>query len=105
MINATTPTEVLYLPESIDLTAADEIYATFSQTALGKTIAVTKTIGEGAQLVDAHTISVDFTQAETLQFVPRFPVEVQVNWIVGTRRYGTDIGTVSVKKNLIPEVI
>lgn len=101
MIEATTPTLTLTLPESVDLTIANELFVTFSQYETE----ITKTLGENVSLIAQNIIAVTLSQEETLVFVPNRSVSVQVNWIVGDARLATTIGKIIVTPNLIPEVI
>lgn len=101
MIEATTPTLTLTLPNNIDLTDADEIYVTFSQF----DVALTKTLGEKVVLVSPNVIAVTLTQEETLKFVADRIVDVQVNMMINDVRIATEIGHVLITQNLIPEVI
>lgn len=72
MIRATTPTVILTLPNTVDLSTAQEVYVTFSQSAASvlnpavKT-AVTKTLGPDVQLHNAYTIYAYLNQEETLK--------------------------------------
>lgn len=102
MIIGTTPTLTLKIPEEseADLTQATNIYFTIRQGS----IIYTKT-GEDITVVDAHTITVDLTQEETLSF--RFKVDafIQLNWTEDTKRYATKIRPISIDRNLLREVI
>lgn len=101
MIEATTPTLTLTLPDEINLENVDELYVTFSQ--YDKTL--TKTLGENVVLISHNIIAVTLTQEETLEFVAARSVSVQVNWIINRARIATSIGYILVTPNLIPEVI
>lgn len=101
MIEATTPTLTLTLPESVDLTLANELLVTFSQYETQ----ITKTLDDNVSLIAKNIIGVTLSQEETLKFVPNRIVSVQVNWIVGDARLATTIGKIIVTPNLIPEVI
>ena len=110
MIQATTPSFILILPETVDLTTAQAVYATFRQHSSGLahkiTTKLTKTLGPDMYLDGTHTINVMLTQAESLQFTPGLPAEAQVNWITAAnRREATRIAEFEVSENLIPEVI
>lgn len=100
MIRGTTPTFKLILSdETVDLTAADNVYATFEQR--GNTL--TKT---GADLeITAQEVDVYLTQAETLSFY-RGPLEIQLNWTYdGGERACSTIARISIGDNLLPEVL
>ena len=73
IIQGVTPTFTLTVPETIDLTEAQNVYATFSQS---KT-SLTKS---GSDLtVREHEVDVYLSQAETLAFQKGI-VSVQLNW-------------------------
>lgn len=100
MIKGTTPTFQLILDDqTLDLTSAVNIYATFRQ---GKT-EITKT---GADIeVSAHEVDVYLSQAETLS-LSYGKVDIQLNWtyVGGLRRCST-IVSVDVSHNLIERVL
>ena len=100
MIKGTTPTFKLILnDETVDLTLAQNVYATFKQA---KT-EITKT---GTDIeVSRDEVDVYFTQAETLSF-QYGKIEVQLNWTYadGKRRCSTII-SVDVGHNLIERVL
>ncbi len=107
MIQATTPTVILTLPNTVDLTTAQEVYVSFRQrSALAANNVLTKTLGPSVWLADGHTINVYLTQTETLGFIPSRAIEVQVNWITaGGDREATLIATMGIADNIINEVI
>lgn len=107
MIRATTPTVILTLPETVDLTTADEIYVTFRQqrAAIPSPVYTTELTKTDVTLDGTHTIYVYLSQAETLAFTPNKPIEVQVNWLKDGVREATLISTLTISDNLIPEVI
>ena len=100
MTKGTTPTFLLTLPESVDLTEAVNVYATFRR---GE-VCVTKTGRE--MVLTPNTASVQLSQEETLRFPAGKEAEVQLNWTYadGTRAC-TEIAAVSVARNLLPEVL
>lgn len=100
MIRGTTPTFQLKLKDdSIDLTAAENVYATFKQ---GSKI-VTKT-GEDI-VVNPHRVDVYFSQEETLKFRTG-RLEIQLNWTYNDgSRACTKIVSKSVNRNLIERVL
>ena len=62
MVQATTPTFVLTLPNTVDLSIAQNIYFSIEQGQV-------KMMKTGTDLsVDGQNVSVYFSQAETLQF-------------------------------------
>ena len=78
---ATTPTFVCTVPDSTDLTPADNAVA-------------------------AHSVSVYLTQRDTVWLNSARPVELQLNWTYSTGQRGmTKIKTVEVDRNLVPEVL
>lgn len=100
VIRGTTPTFKLTINDnSVDLTEALNIYATFKQF---NTI-ITKT--DVDLEVSAHEVDVYLSQSETLQFTEG-TVEIQLNWTYadGTRA-ATKIATINLTKNLIGSVI
>lgn len=102
MIQATTPTLTLTLPETIDLSTAQEVLVTFQQYET----TLTKTLNDNVFLTSANVISVYLSQEETLMFIPNKIVNVQVNWIENSgARAATSIGQISMTSNLIPKVI
>ena len=97
---ATTPTFVCTLPDSIDLTAAQSVYFTLYQNARK----ITKT-GDALD-VTANSVSVYLTQRDTLWLSPSQPVELQLNWTYEDGSRGmTAIVSVTVDRNLVPEVL
>ena len=101
MIQATSPTIILTLPNTVDLSTAQAVYVTFRQ----EPIVLTKTIGPDVWLADDNVINVYLSQEETLSFTPHKAIEVQVNWIKDGVREATLIAMISISNNLIPEVI
>lgn len=99
MTRGTTPTFILKLLEGIDLSSAKNVYVTFRQGSNR----LTKT-GD-ALVVDGNTVDVFLSQEETLSFHTD-TVELQLNWTYEDgKRACTNIVSVSVYKNLIPEVL
>lgn len=103
MVKYTTPTFSLTLPETVDLTEATNIYATFTAAA---GLNITKTGGDLA--VTAHQVDVFFSQEETAQF-PTGSVRIQLNWTYQeggiAKRACSEIATVNVTPNLLEEVV
>lgn len=100
MIRGTTPTFSLKIrDESVDLTEALNVYATFTQ--LSKVI--TKT-GEDL-VVSPQQVDVYLSQEETLQFTTG-DVEVQLNYTyAGGQRAASRTALIRVDKNLIGRVL
>lgn len=94
MYRGTTPTFILTVDGSVDLTEAKNVYATFVQ----KDIKLTKT---GADLdVSSNEVDVYFNQAESLQFSTG-AIMIQLNWTyIDGSRACTDIISTTVDKNL-----
>ena len=97
---ATTPTFVLtFTQQTLDLTAAHNVYVTFSQG----TRELTKT---GADIeVAAKQISVYLDQNDTLQFVEG-TLKIQANWTGdnGTRA-ASEVATVELTEQLLKRVV
>ena len=99
MVQATTPTFILTLPETVDLSQADNVYFTIQQA----NVTITKT-GEDLS-VDGQTVSVYMTQDETLQFVPS-TARLQLNWTYANgARACSNIVSIDVGQNLLKEVV
>lgn len=103
MIQATTPTITLTLPNDIDLTTATEVFVTFKQQML----TITKTTFDGVEIDDenANVLYVTLEQSETVLFSDNYPAKVQVNWTQGTKRFATVVKNINVKENLIPKML
>lgn len=101
MVRGTTPTFRLMLSdETVNLTEALNVYATFKQ---GSNV-ITKT-GEEIT-VTANEVDVYMNQSETLSFSISNNIEVQLNWTyVDGRRACSNIIVVPVGKNLIGSVL
>lgn len=100
MVRGTTPTFQLTLTDqTVDLTQAEHVYATFKQ--LNTTI--TKT-GEDLT-VTPHEVDVYLSQEDTLKFLEK-EVEVQLNWTYyDGRRACSKVKTVNVDRNLEGRVL
>ena len=99
MVQATTPTFVLTLPNTVDLSLARNIYFTLRQRAT----VIEKT---GADLtVDGQTVSVYLSQVETLA-LNAGQARLQLNWTYqGGERACTNIASVAVTENLLKKVV
>lgn len=99
MVQATTPTFILTVPNTVDLSSAAHVYFTMTQ----KELIITKS---GSQLtVSSHQVQVYLTQAETLQFKPGQAV-IQLNWTYSTgQRACTKKVTINVEDNLLKKVV
>lgn len=96
MIRGTTPTFQLKLADdTVDLTQANNVYATFKQ----ESNTITKT---GADIeVTANQVDVYFTQSETLSFKAG-TMYCQLNWTYSDgQRACSNIISIAVGKNLV----
>lgn len=99
MIRGTTPTFQLKLNGDVDLTEADNVYATFEQGCYS----TTKT-GDDIE-VSEDQVDVYFDQSESLKFRQGF-VDIQLNWTFDNgKRACSNIVKISVGKNLIGKVL
>lgn len=100
MIRGTTPTFKLQInDETVDLTQAENVYASFKQ----QNTLLTKT-GDDIT-VTANEVDVYFTQAESLKFL-RGEIQVQLNWTYAAgERACSNIIKVAIGENLVPEVL
>ena len=99
-MQGTTPTFVLTLPDTVDLTEAENIYVTFSQ---GSQNSITKSGDDLA--VFAHQVDVYMTQKDTLQFRDGI-VLIQMNWTFsGGQRAATDVVKIEWDENLLKKVV
>lgn len=99
MVQATTPTFVLTLPDTVDLSQAANIYFSLRQ----KNVIIEKT--DDDLTVDGQTVSVYLSQAETLQLVPG-AAQIQLNWTyANSARACSNIVSVQVTENLLKEVV
>ena len=99
MVQATTPTFVLNLPDTVDLTQAANVYFALRQGC----VLIEKTSDD--LTIEPHTVYVALSQAETLRLATGM-AKIQLNWTYadGTRAC-TDIVTVDVLQNLLLEVL
>lgn len=99
MVQATTPTFILTLPNDVDPSEFANIYFTLRQ----KSVLIEKT---GTDLtVDGQTVSVYLSQAETLQLVSG-AAQIQLNWTYSNgARACSNIVSVQVTENLLKEVV
>lgn len=89
--------------ETLDLSAASNVYVTLKQTRAKITITSDNVT------IDGNTVTAYFSQEDTLRFVDGEDAEGQINWIYnesGTiSRGGTDPFTVDVGKQLLRRVL
>lgn len=95
MVQGTTPTFTLILPNTVDLTEAEAFLFTVSQ---GSAI-VEK--DENDMEITAHGVEVYLTQAETLKFQIYSDAKIQLNWVYSDgSRACTKVKTITVEENL-----
>lgn len=99
MVQGTTPTFILTLPDTVDLTGVKNLYFTLEQG----NVKLTK---KGEDLsVEGQEVSVYLGQEETLMFTPG-RANLQLNWTYdGGTRACSNIVTVPVGHNLLKEVV
>lgn len=100
MIQATTPTFTLTLPDSseTDLTEVSKVFFAISQGSY--------TLKKQVQPTDAHTVEVYLNQSETLNLKDGKPADIQLNWIYADgKRNATKVKSVPVDKQLLKEVL
>lgn len=99
MVQATTPTFILTLPDTVDLSQAANIYFSLRQ----KNVIIEKSNDD--LTVDGQTVSVHLSQAETLQLVSG-AAQIQLNWTYANgSRACSNIVSVQVTENLLKEVV
>ena len=99
MVQATTPTFVLTLPQTVNLGEAQNVYLTFDQ--IGRKI--TKTSED--LTIDGNLVTVSFTQAETV-LMSVGQAKLQLNWTYADgSRACSNIVSIEVTKNLLNEVL
>jgi hypothetical protein len=99
MVQATTPTFILTLPESVDLSGIQHIYFTMEQN---KTLLTKK---DNDLVIVGQTVQVFLSQEETLPFKTG-TANIQLNWTYGNgARACSDIVTIHVDENLLKKVV
>lgn len=99
MVQFTTPTFILTLPEEVDLSVARNVYFTLTQG----NKEITKT-GDSL-VIDGQTVSVYLDQAETGQLVSG-KAFIQLNWSYANgSRACSEIVSVDVGNNLLKKVV
>ena len=106
MVRATTPTLTLTInDESVDLTAARNVYVTLEQN----NTTLTKT-GEELE-VEARVVKVWLSQTESLALTEGQPLNIQLNWTyldtdgVTVKRAATNVAKITITRQLLDEVI
>lgn len=99
MVQATTPTFILTLPQNVDLSIANDVYFTMRQ-------GCTRVQKHGEDLeIEANVVSVYLTQADTV-YVTKGTIDLQLNWTYDNgERACSEIKTIPVSENLLKEVI
>lgn len=106
----TTPTITFALPRYIDLSIAEKMYVTFSDTYDKRLFTKVETPqeNEALHLIEGNIVTVDLTQEETFLF-PLEGAKAQLNWIYDsdgvTKRGASDHIQIKVENNLLKEVI
>ena len=99
MVQATTPTFILTLPNDVDLSIANDVWFTMLQgcTCIQK---------HGEELdIAANVVSVYLAQEETLKLT-KGNASIQLNWVYANgERACSVIKTIPVTENLLKEVI
>lgn len=99
MVQATTPTFLLTLPSSVDLSLIQTMLFTLEQGC----VEIDKTGNDLS--IDGQTVSVWLSQEETLQF-KKGPAKLQLNWTYSDgKRACSKIVGVEVSPNLFAEVL
>lgn len=98
MVQATTPTFILTLPNTIDLSQAESVYFSIEQDYFS--------IHKQVDSVSENIATVSLTQEETVNFDYRTDAKIQLNWVYSDgSRAATKTKTVSVDENLLKDVI
>lgn len=99
MVQATTPTFILTLPDTVDLSQAANVYFTLKQSS----VSIEKDTSD--LVIEGQTVSVYLTQAETLNLVAG-TARLQLNWTYANgSRACSNIVPVNVTENLLKEVV
>ena len=99
MVQATTPTFILTLPKTVDLSIANNLYFTLTQGCTQ----ITKQTNDLS--VDGQNVSVYLTQSESLLFCEGIAY-MQLNWTYADgQRACSKIKTVPIDNNLLKAVI
>lgn len=99
MVQATTPTFILTLPDTVDLSEVSHLYFTIEQN---KTIVKKQ---DKDLTVNGQTVQVFLSQQETLRF-KNGTANIQLNWTYENGSRGcSNIVPVHVDENLLKEVV
>ena len=100
----TTPTVTFTFPQDVDMTLADDVYVTFTDT---KNVILLNKTGNDLT-VEAHSVSLFLSQEDTKD-LPKKGMKAQINWTYTDegvlKRACTDILSIAVSENLYPEII
>jgi hypothetical protein len=100
MVRGTTPTFTFTLPDTVDLTTANNVYVTFAQRN-GSTL----TMSGDDITVSAQTVDVYLSQEQSLMFA-KGNITAQINWTYADgQRACTNIVQIPVDANLLQEVL
>lgn len=103
MRKGTTPTQIFTLPDTVDLTAARNIFVTYSDMKKKKILQKT---GDQVEIDPEHpnVVSVDLSQEETLKMPKHY--QVQINWTFSNGKRGeTNILHLKADETLEDEVL
>ena len=99
ILQATTPTFKMTLPETVDLTQADRVYFTLFNDFF---------VIEKTPVIDAehHNVArVELEQIDTLRLCCGGVYNVRLQWTYGTKRAGTKPKVIRIERNEIQEVL
>ncbi len=100
MVQGTTPTFTLTLPNTVDLEEASHVYFTMRQ---GSAIV---TIDQSDMDLEGNVAIVYLSQSDTIRFSRSTDAEIQLNWTYSDgSRACTDIVKIPILENLLKEVI
>lgn len=99
MTQATTPTFILTLPNSVDLSQAENVYFTLRQN----NVSIQKSTND--LMIEGQTVSVFLSQLDTLQLTAG-TAQMQLNWTYENgSRACSNIVSVNVTENLLKAVV
>lgn len=99
MTQATTPTFVLTLPGSVDLSLAENVYFSLCQNA----ISIVKETND--LLISGNVVSVYLSQVDTVRLIPG-TAQIQLNWTYADKsRACSNIISVKIDENLLKDVV
>lgn len=99
MTQATTPTFVLTLPGSVDLSFAENVYFTLRQNS----VSITKNTSDLE--INHNVVSVFLSQIDTVKLTSG-TAQIQLNWTYPDKsRACSNIASVNINENLLKEVV